>query len=132
MSVTARPLASNSVRIPAVLYYLLALLVLILAALGLRNAPVDLSAFPAGWDLHLRDPLDAFQSWVIGHRATHPMFLYFFEPLSNLIETTLRGLERLLLALPWPVHFILLCALGYRAGGQRVALLAGLGLLIMG
>jgi len=90
------------------------------------------TVFPAAWNLHLRDPIDSFQSWVIGHRATHPLFLYFFNPLSAFIDARLRALEAFLLALPWPALVVLLFAIGYKAAGPKVASFAAAGLLIMG
>lgn len=112
--------------------YAVALLLLILLAIGWHwLAPATL-AFPETWNLGLRQPLDSFQSWVIGNRATHPLFVYGFRPFSELVETVLRTLETILLWLPWPVHFILLYAIGYKAGGHRLALLTTVGLLLMG
>lgn len=112
--------------------YGLALLLLILLAVGWRLLAPETTTFPASWNLGLRAPLDGFQSWVIGNRATHPLFVYGFRPFSQFVEGTLRALEAILLWLPWPVHFILLYALGHKAGGQRLGLLAAAGLLVMG
>lgn len=112
--------------------YALALLLLIGLAVGWHwLAPATLT-FPETWNLGLRQPLDSFQSWVIGNRATHPLFVYGFRPFSELVETVLRSLETILLWLPWPVHFILLYAFGYKAGGHRLALLTAAGLFLMG
>ena len=112
--------------------YTSALLLLILLAIGWHwLAPAPL-IFPDHWNLGLREPLDGLQSWVIGHRATHPLFVYGFRPFSEVVERVLRMLETILLWLPWPVHFILLYAVGYKAGGHRLALLATAGLLLMG
>lgn len=112
--------------------YALALLILVGLAVGWHwLAPATL-LFPEDWNLGLRGPLDGFQSWVIGNRATHPLFVYGFRPFSEFVETVLRTLEAILLWLPWPVHFILLYAFGYKAGGQRLALLTTVGLLLMG
>lgn len=112
--------------------YTLALLLLIGLAVGWHwLAPATL-AFPETWNLGLRQPLDSFQSWVIGNRATHPLFVYGFRPFSELVETVLRTLETILLWLPWPAHFILLYAFGYKAGGHRLALLTTAGLFLMG
>jgi glycine betaine/proline transport system permease protein len=112
--------------------YGLAFLVLLLLALGWRFLSPNTVSFPENWNLGLREPIDGFQSWVIGNRATHPLFVYGFRPFSELVETTLRAIETVLLWLPWPVHFILLYAVGYKAGGHRLALLATAGLLLMG
>ena len=45
-----------------------------------------IGTFPESWNLGLRVPIDHFESWVIGHRATHPLFVYGFTPFSNFIE----------------------------------------------
>jgi glycine betaine/proline transport system permease protein len=106
-------------------------LILLLALVGRTLWPASVH-FPESWNLGLRPPIDAFQSWVIGNRATHPLFLYFFDPLKDWIESTLRAWEAVLLWLPWPVHFIVLYAVAYRARGQSVAIFSVLGLLLMG
>ena len=82
--------------------------------------------------MHLRQPIDAFQDWVIGNRATHPLFVYFFDPISDAIDSGIRKLEDFLLWLPWPVLVTATFLLAYRAGGFRVALLCATGLLFMG
>jgi glycine betaine/proline transport system permease protein len=109
-----------------------ALLVLVGITLYLHTTGQAPATFPEQWDLRLREPVDGFQSWVIGNRTTHPMFLYVFDPLSDFIDATLRGLESLLLALPWPAVLILLYALGYRAGGHPIAILAVIGVVMIG
>lgn len=112
--------------------YTLALLLLCLLAAGWHWLAPTTVAFPESWNLGLRAPLDAFQSWVIGNRATHPLFVYGFRPFSTVVEATLRALENLLLWLPWPVPFILLYAVAYKAGGQRLAIVATASLFLMG
>lgn len=112
--------------------YALALLLLIGLAIGWRWVAPATLVFPESWNLGLRGPLDDFQSWVIGNRATHPLFVYGFRPFSEFVEAVLRALEAILLWLPWPVHLILLYAFGYKAGGHRLALLTTAGLLVMG
>ena len=126
--------SSNTVEEPRprVPVYGLALLVLLLLAIGWRFLWPETVSFPENWNLGLRAPIDGFQSWVIGNRATHPLFVYGFRPFSEFVEALLRAIEAILLWLPWPVHFILLYAVGYKAGGHRLALLATVGLLLMG
>ena len=126
--------SSNTVEEPRprVPVYGLALLVLLLLAIGWRFLWPETVSFPENWNLGLRAPIDGFQSWVIGNRATHPLFVYGFRPFSEFVEVLLRAIEAILLWLPWPVHFILLYAVGYKAGGHRLALLATVGLLLMG
>lgn len=103
----------------------------ILAFLWHQIQPMALP-FPEQWNLGLRAPIDDFQSWVIGNRATHPLFVYFFTPLKTSIETSLRSIETFLLRLPWPVHFWLLYMTAYRVRDQRIAVLSCAGLLLCG
>ncbi|MFN8439847.1 MAG: ABC transporter permease subunit [Caldilineaceae bacterium] len=104
---------------------------LLLLALAL-NQLVGKSSFPEWLNFGLRAPLDGFQKWVIAHRTTHPVFLYFFDPLRYTIEFLLRALERLLLATPWSVLLVGLAIVAWRAAGRNVAILSVIGLLVMG
>jgi glycine betaine/proline transport system permease protein len=92
----------------------------------------SLTTFPETWNIGLREPVDNFQSWVIGNRKDHPIFLYFFNPLSDTIDALVRGLESLLEALPWPFLVVLAFMLGLRAVSWRVGLFCALGFLFMG
>ncbi len=132
MSAVSFPPHTAEEQRPRVPVYGLAFLGLLLLAIGWRFLSPNTVSFPENWNLGLREPIDGFQSWVIGNRATHPLFVYGFRPFSEMVETVLRTIETLLLWLPWPVHFILLYAVGYKAGGHRLALLATVGLLLMG
>lgn len=109
-----------------------AVLVAVLALLALGAAGADLQDFPAGWNIGLRDTIDGFQNWVIGNRMTHPMFTYFFDPLSDIIDTALRRVEGGLLGLPWPVTVLGFFLLGVGLGGLRLGLLSAVCVLFMG
>ncbi len=109
----------------------LAVVVFLLPRL-VSQLPLEVEKFPAAWNLHLRQPIDAFQDWVIGHRATHPLFVYFFDPASDIIDAGIRRVEAFLLWLPWPVLMALTYLLGYRAAGFRVGLLCAGSLYFMG
>lgn len=91
-----------------------------------------IGAFPAEWNLHLREPLDAFKKWVVGNRATSPVFVYLFGPLSALVDTVIRRAEAILLWLPWPTIVAAFFLLGNKFGGLRLGLLTTLCLLFMG
>jgi len=108
---------------------LMALAGLLLLALLI---PTESRNFPETWNLHLRDPIDAFQDWVIRNRSTHPMFTFFFDPLSDFIDFGLRQMENFLLAAPWYVIWIVFGLLGYGLGGWRLSALALGGLLFVG
>ncbi|MBI3243411.1 MAG: ABC transporter permease subunit [Chloroflexi bacterium] len=106
--------------------------VVVLGLLIGYTLPAGLNDFPAAWNLGLRAPVDAFQDWVIGNRATHPAFVFFFEPLSDAIDFGLRRMEDLLLALPWPVVVAVFGLIGFRLAGWRVSAWAIVGLMFMG
>jgi glycine betaine/proline transport system permease protein len=112
-----------------------AVLLVVAALLLLARSPVvDLQDFPAEWNLGLRERIDAMQSWVIRNRAagTHPLFVYFFQPLSRTIDTLLRGVENVLLWLPWTVLVAGAFLLGIGLGGLRLGLLSAICLMFMG
>jgi glycine betaine/proline transport system permease protein len=112
-------------------YSLVVLVVGLILALALLQPPAA-GTFPAEWNLHLREPIDQFQSWVINNRASSPLFVYFFDPLSAVIDWGLRSVENVLLATPWPVLIAAFGLLGYWLGRWRLALLAVSGLIFMG
>jgi len=122
----AHPPSSLRRYIPAIL--LGAALLLILYNVFVQ----PIGAFPADWNIHLRDPLDAFKKWVVGNRATSPLFLYFFEPISAFVDFVIRRSETFLLWLPWPVIVASFFLLGNKFGGLRLGLLTTLCLLFMG
>jgi glycine betaine/proline transport system permease protein len=105
---------------------------IIISLLVIHHLLRNLGTFPETWDIHLREPIDAFKSWVIGNRNSHPIFLLFFEPLSSAIDFSLRRLEDFLLWLPWPVLATAVFLLAQKAANLQVALLATFSLLFMG
>lgn len=116
---------------------LIAAVVLLAAAALLllaRSPSVDLVDFPAEWNLGLRARIDEYQTWVIRNRAagTHPMFVYFFQPLSRTIDSLLRSLENVLLALPWTVLVAGALLLGIGLDGLKLGALSAVCLLMMG
>ncbi|NOZ50861.1 MAG: ABC transporter permease subunit [Chloroflexi bacterium] len=123
-----------SFKLPASVYryrYWLALLVVVGLWALLRSGTATAS-FPETWNFHLRQPLDQFRSWVIGHRNTHWLFLWFFDPLSSGIDWSIRRIEDTLLWLPWPLTLFGAALLGHKLGGWKLALISGLSLFLMG
>ena len=110
--------------------HLLVGLALLLIVYNLFVQPI--AGFPDGWNIGLRAPLDEFKKWVVGNRATSPIFVFFFEPLSNVMDFVIRGAERFLLWQPWPLVTGFAFLLGNRFGGLRLGLGATLCLLFMG
>lgn len=95
--------------------------------------PADARSFPSTWNLGLRGPIDALQDWIILNRAhDHPLFFYFFEPLSAALDGGLRFVEGALLATPWPVIIAAVAGLGLWAGGWRLGTIAAAGFVAIG
>jgi glycine betaine/proline transport system permease protein len=112
-----------------------AVLLAVATLLFLAQSPiVDLQDFPAEWNLGLRERIDTMQTWVIRNRAagTHPLFIYFFQPLSKTIDTFLRSVENILLWLPWTVLVAAVFLLGIGLDGLKLGLLSAVCLLVMG
>ncbi|MBM4423234.1 MAG: ABC transporter permease subunit [Chloroflexi bacterium] len=97
-----------------------------------QTQPALLEKFPETWNLGLRQPINDFQSWVIGHRSSHPVFAFFFDPLSDLIDFGLRRVEDFLLITPWYLVVLAFGLVGYWLAGWRLTLLAVGGLLFCG
>ena len=114
------------------LSYVLAWALLIGMTMALRTANPEGGGFPERLVWGLKAPLDAFQSWVIGNRATHWLFVYGFDPISHFLDTFLRAVETLLLVLPWPVVVITLSAIAYKSVGRSVAAFTAAALLVIG
>lgn len=114
------------------LIFLMLLIGILLMPFLLPYVPLDLSDFPEAWNWGLREPIDEFQRWVIGNRAAHPLFVWFFQPLSQTIDSSVRAIETVLLWLPWSVVMLAGFFIGLQAGGLRIALLTSAGLLGMG
>ncbi|MCB0212301.1 MAG: ABC transporter permease subunit [Anaerolineae bacterium] len=112
--------------------YLALLVLILLLPLIVDSLSTDLTEFPETWDVHLREPLDNFQRWTIRNRLTHPLFTWFFDPLSDAVDFSIRQIEGVLLWLPWPVVVLTAFLLGQRAVGLRVALFSAFAMLFMG
>ena len=57
--------------------------------------------FPENWNWQLNKPVNDFQAWVRSHQLTHPLFTWFFTPISKSLKWALEGLSSQLTALPW-------------------------------
>ena len=101
---------------------------LIVLGLILRSIGV----FPTNWNMNLRDPIDDFQSWIIDHKATHPVWRYFFTPISDFIESTFDRLADELQLLPWYALPLLVFAVIGRTRQWGTAVVAGLLMIFPG
>lgn len=70
---------------------------LVVVGYGMRHT----GGFPTNWNINLADPIDDFNGWVRDHESTHPVFEYFFSPISDFVDWALTSLSHHLQALPW-------------------------------
>ncbi len=90
------------------------------------------NTFPETWNLGLRGVLNEFKRWVVVNGNSHWLFIYFFDPLSAVIDFLLRRVEDFLLWLPWPVIVLAIFLAADRIRGLRLALLTAACLIPMG
>ena len=111
--------------------FLLLALVLLALAVNLL-AGVEYGAFPASWNVGLRQPIDQFESWIIGNRTTHPFFVLTIDPIKAALDLLIRSIENALLQTPWTVLLLALFVVAWRGAGLGVAIFSAAGLLVMG
>ncbi|MBT3391692.1 MAG: ABC transporter permease subunit [Chloroflexi bacterium] len=131
----AQTTLSQHNRLPARLHSLLswglfAGGIVVLLLLSQKLSALDI--FPEHWNFGLREVLNEFKRWVVVNRNSHWMFAFFFEPLSAVIDFTLRRIENFLLWLPWPVVIFAVFIFAERIRGLRLAFLMVACLLPMG
>ncbi|MCB0171018.1 MAG: ABC transporter permease subunit [Anaerolineae bacterium] len=112
--------------------YLIVLVIILLLPLIVDSLTTESTDFPEAWDIHLREPLDNFQRWTIRNRLSHPLFTWFFDPISDAIDGAIRQIELFLLWLPWQVVVLAIFLVGQAAAGFRVALFSAFAILFMG
>jgi glycine betaine/proline transport system permease protein len=80
--------------------------------------------FPADWNVHLADPIDDFHAWVRDNQRTHPLFVYVFQPISDVVDWSLETLADQLQQLPWfALPLVVLTVIG-RTGHWLTAIAA--------
>ncbi len=73
------------------------LIAFVVVAVALRGV----GSFPDNWNINLADPIDEFHAWVRDNQRSHPLFEYFFQPISDVVDWSLEELAEQLQALPW-------------------------------
>ncbi|MFI5865034.1 ABC transporter permease subunit [Streptomyces sp. NPDC051546] len=79
-------------------------------------------SWPAALAVDLSGPLGRAGDWIIDHRDTHPLFLYFFGHVSNVVVVSVRAVYVLLLAAGWTGVTALAALVAWRLAGIRLAL----------
>lgn len=104
----------------------------IVGLLALELSMDTVGAFPDSWRIPFAEWINDARRWVINNQTRHWSFTAVFNPISNVIDTGLRLVERALLWLPW---YVLVAAIGMLATailGLRAGLLAAAGVLYFG
>ncbi|MGW7405121.1 ABC transporter permease [Streptomyces sp. NPDC054833] len=78
--------------------------------------------WPHALTVDLSGPLTSAGDWVIDHRDSHPLFLYFFGYLSNAVVLSVRVVYLALLAAGWAGVTAVGALVAWRVAGVRLAL----------
>ena len=114
-------------RHQAILWAAIAVAAYILAySLATTNASTDFGNWPRSWEPAIQEPIDAFFEWFGDTLA------WFFNPISEVIDAGLAGLDTFLLWLPWTVVVAAASMLGFSLGGRWLGLFCGAATLFIG
>ena len=114
-------------RYQAILWTTIAIAAYILAySLATTNASTDFGDWPRSWEPPIQEPIDNFFEWFGDTLA------WFFNPISEVIDTFLAGIDAFLLWLPWTVVVAAASMLGLRLGGRWLGLFCGAATLFIG
>ncbi|WP_330459403.1 ABC transporter permease subunit [Streptomyces sp. NBC_00820] len=129
MATVSTPTTSAATRpaLPAVLRRpaarkLLALAVVAAVLVPLAHGHFGSGAWPHALTVDFSKPLADASDWVVDHRDTHPLFLYFFGHISNGVVLGVRAVYLALLALGWAGVTALGGLAAWRLGGVRLGL----------
>ncbi|MER5732180.1 ABC transporter permease subunit [Streptomyces sp. NPDC002138] len=79
-------------------------------------------SWPGALAVDLSGPLGRAGDWIIDHRDSHPLFLYFFGHVSNAVVVSVRAVYVVLLAAGWTGVTALAGLVAWRLAGVRLAL----------
>ncbi|MGW1254992.1 ABC transporter permease [Streptomyces sp. NPDC002513] len=110
---------------------------LLLAAVAAVLVPLAHARWASGTWPHaltvdLSEPLASASNWIIDHRDSHPLFLYFFGYVSNAVVLSVRAVYLALLAAGWAGVTAAAALLAWRAAGVRLALGTAAAFLVCG
>jgi glycine betaine/proline transport system permease protein len=102
------------------------ILALVAAAVVLASVWGD--PIPSWWNFRIGPAVERAQRWIIDHRHSHPLFRWFFRPLSDLLTRLVRYSVNVLTWLTWPGLFAVVAVVGRRVAGTKAAVI-GIGCL---
>ncbi|MFV0134091.1 ABC transporter permease [Streptomyces sp. HMX87] len=101
----------------------LLLLALVAAVLGpLAHAQWSGGSWPSALTVDVSEPLGRASDWIIDNRDSHPLFLYFFGHVSNVVVVCVRAVYLALLAVGWAGVTALGGLIAWRVAGPKPAL----------
>jgi glycine betaine/proline transport system permease protein len=101
------------------------LLLLVVAAailVPLANARWASGSWPAALTVDFSQPLAKASDWIIDNRDSHPLFLYFFGHVSNVVVIAVRAVYLTLLAVGWAGVTAIGALVAWRVAGVKLAL----------
>ncbi len=110
------------------LFLMIAIYPLTVYRFSAPEVPPLLEKFPTTRAIKLETAraMDNIVDWMIIHLET------FFDSITIGIRTVLNFLELIFVTTPWPVTFLVIVLLAWRASGPKVALFSGVSLLYVG
>ena len=95
-------------------------------SLATTNAGTEFGDWPQSWQPPIQEPVHEFFEWA-GDSLS-----WVFNPVSDVIDAGIAGIDAFLLWLPWPVVVAGVAVLGLRLGGSRMGLFCGAAVLFIG
>ncbi len=95
-------------------------------SLATTNAGTEFGDWPESWQPPIQEPVHEFFEWA-GDSLS-----WLSNPISDVIDAGIAGIDAFLLWLPWPVVVAGVAVLGLRLGGSRMGLFCGAAVLFIG
>ena len=95
-------------------------------SLATTNAGTDFGDWPRSWEPPIQEPIDDF------FERAGDALAFVFNPISDVIDAGIAGIDAFLLWLPWPVVVVSVSLLGLRLGGRWLGLFCGAAALFIG
>ena len=100
-------------RYHGILWAVIAVAAYLLAySLAVTDTGTDFGDWPRQWELPIQEPIDDAFDWI------GDTFAWFFNPVSDVIDAGIAGIDTFLLWLPWPVVVAAVAMIGLRLGGK--------------
>ena len=113
-------------RYHGILWAVIAVATYLLAySLAITDTGTDFGDWPRQWELPIQEPIDDAFDWI------GDTFAWFFNPVSDVIDAGIAGIDTFLLWLPWPVVVAAVAMIGLRLGGRFLGLFCGAGTLFI-